>query len=210
MALFDEILVKMAQGDKLTPSELEELRQAARALDETKNAVKGWLQSGSSDPKFGQMRADSGRFTVAPIGTLYLEVFGDVPQTIANDTETAVLFDTVAGASPTLRWDIAEQTKIYALSPGKRYAFIGVAQWEANASGRRAAHINAYDESGVHQWGQTLHSLKPEGTESDTMPFAQGLVGDTFERAYFQVTVYQNSGSDLDLEYFSFTIFEII
>jgi hypothetical protein len=210
MALFDEILVKMAQGDKLTPSELEELRQAARALDETKNAVKGWLQSGSSDPRFGQMRADSGRFTVAPVGTLYLEVFGDVPQTIPDNTETAVLFDTVAGNPPTLRWDIDDPTKIYTLVPGKRYAFIGVAQWEANATGRRAAHINAYDEADVHQWGQTLHSLKPEGTESDTMPFAQGLVGDAFERAYLQVTVYQNSGGDLDLEYFSFAIFEII
>lgn len=64
MALFDELLVKVAQGEKLSPGELESLRQAAQAVEETKNAVKTWMQPGTLNANFRLLRAHQASFDI--------------------------------------------------------------------------------------------------------------------------------------------------
>ena len=211
MPLFDELLVKVAEGKELSPPELSAFRLEARKLNQIKEAVGSWFPPGSSgaNPRFDQIYAQGGRFAVVPLSMLHLEVFGDVVQVIPNNTTTPVNFDTVQGHPNSLRWDENDPTKIFSLDTSKKYAFIGSVQWEAHATGRRGIHIEAFNKDGVSQWGQTLHSLKPTGTNSDTMPFASGLVGFTFESAYFKVTVVQTSGGALDLEELHCTIFEV-
>jgi hypothetical protein len=198
---------RFLRGAKLDEADVQQLERMINEYDHVTQQVTGW--SDGENAKFQKMSAKYGIFDIAPLSMLHLELFGDPVQVISNNTITPVLFDTRHGSPNSLRWDIADQTKILSLNINKKYAFIGSAQWEANATGRRAAVIDAYNQSGVQQWGQTLHSVKPEGTQSDTIPFASGLVGFTFESAYFTVSVYQNSGGDLDLEEFHCTIFEV-
>jgi hypothetical protein len=211
MALFDQLLVKIAQNEPLSPSELEELRQAARAMEETKNAVKSWLQPGSSDPHFGQMRAEGGLFTVAPLGTLYLEMDGyDTPQVIPDDTITPVSFTSSGGQPRAIRWESATPTKIYPIDPKKWYAMIGAVEWEANGNGRRAVTIDAFDSDDVNLGGFTLHSLAPHGTDPDTMPISYVFFISSTDTAYLKVNVFQNSGGDLDMNFFTLAFFEVI
>ena len=202
MPVFDELLVKVAKGETLTPQELEQFGQEAKALGEVKNAVKSWLQPGSADPKFGQIHADGGEFVTPPMSGAYFEYFGTA--TIANNTDTVVTFDDIYGKPTSYR---VEGDKFYTLVAGKFYFFAGVVEWEANATGRRSATISAYDQNGVLQWGQLLHTFAPHGTAIDDLPFVCPL-GITFDNAYLQFSVYQDSGGGLDLQHVTMGIFE--
>lgn len=69
MPIFDELLVKIANNETLTPLELENFRQEAKALGEIKNLVKGWVIPGSGIPFIRNLKAEN---IFIPTGELQL------------------------------------------------------------------------------------------------------------------------------------------
>ena len=196
----------------LSESRVDDIARVFNELADREQVYRSWLQVGTADPKFPNILAEGGRFTIAPLGTIYLEMNGaSTPQTIPNDTETAISFTSSGGQPRSIRWDAAEPTKIYPLDPRKWYAFIGAVEWDANSTGRRALTVKIFDLDGVAiSFGFTLHSLKPYGIDPDTMPFSSVFFISGLDTSYFQIRAYQNSGGDLNVNFFSLTIFEVI
>lgn len=181
--MISTILAKIAKNEELNPYELDELNRWGQRSEQSVAEVFRLSDIVSRWDRGGILRT-----TILTRNT---------DATIAHDTETAVSFESafLGGAAG---WDIADPTKIYR-SGSRPVAIMGEVEWETNSSGRRSIHINCYNSAGVNQWGITLASMLPNGTGNDVFPFFNYISETANITDYYQVTVLQTSGGDLDM-----------
>lgn len=204
---FAELLDKLGRGQQLNSSEMFELRKEARALEEIRTLAKGWVKPGTSEAQFSTIRANRGIFDVSPIDGFYCSLghaAGSVPQSIPNNTETAVVFDQSSNPS---NWYSRDSEKIVLANTHRTIAVMGSLQWASNGTGRRGVHLNLYRADDTKITGITMHSLLPTGIAADTLPFSDGfwlpLVGESGNSFgtlhHLKITVVQTSGGALNL-----------
>jgi hypothetical protein len=128
MPAFWEIMEKLGRGQKLNPFEQSELRDQARAIDEARNLVKGWVQIGSKTPIFVPsmeaiysevLRVDTASLTInIPNTYKHLLIFGAGRTTGAGTTSQFMLgqFNGDTGANYSQQWLRAFSTTVEAFS----------------------------------------------------------------------------------------------
>jgi hypothetical protein len=203
MALFDELLMRLARGEKLSETDLGELRLAALDIDRMRNIVGGWIGS-DGQPNVKAIRAERGRFEITPVEHIHVERIS--AQSIPNNTETPITFTGVSIGSEIFQ-GLSTQINFVANS-SRVVGVMGTIQWAAASAGRRAIHANFYDSGGVQLYGTTLHSRLPTNIGSDTIPFSTTLPLLDFEGTeVIKLTCLQTSGGALDVEYFQAGLF---
>ena len=192
-------IARLARGEQLTLAEIEELRYELNAMQAVKNTVSSWIGAdGSLSVPF--LRAEQAEFQIMPLGLLYLGLQG--AQSIPNDVATPVSFEVSRATSPYFNWESATPTRITWATPKCRpVLFLGMAEFAANSTGRRAVHINQYDASDTLLSGATLISIQPDTSLIATIPFASPFLMEALT-SYIKATVQQTSGGALDLGFF--------
>lgn len=167
-------------------------------LGDREEKYRSWLSVTDNEINLQNLRAEKGWFGITPLD--FQLIYRNTAQSIPNNSETAISFNTVEAMSDTFR---VEGEKIYVRYTGRIICALGKIQWAANATGRRALTLGAYNPAGTLLQGQTLHSFKPHGTLADTFPFATVFIlKDFVETGYLQFKAFQDSGGNLNMDYF--------
>jgi hypothetical protein len=176
MASFSELIEKLGRGEPLNPIEMGQLRDEARAVEEAKNVVKGWLTSGSSSPRFQEVRATTGVFSIMPNEAAHFQM----------DLTASVVVPHYSGGDLTpIVWDFSKNSQFFSLSsiggssitcalPGtlrqRVWWVIGCLDWGEVSNGYREVFLSFYDAAGNGIAARPLS--KVEGSSFlDTLPF---------------------------------------
>lgn len=203
------LMEKIARGHRLSENEISELRFAFRALEEVKDAAKGWLSPGSSQPNVDTITARRADL-ITPPGNPYMVYWfdADIPDMFVipnNDWTPLDLTDsrlTIFQDNPcVVRMD---GTKIYPNFPGSYIAFQGRVLFNTDATGERHVGIAFYDSGDVLIERRMLSAMDSIGAGSGTpvqlanfRPAQSPLSTDPDQ--YFQIEVWQDSGSNLEV-----------
>lgn len=203
-------LVEGLRDGTLSPVLLDEAQRIFNEFQDRENYYKTWLDVGGA-AKFPAIRAKSGFFDVTPLETL--DYIRGLAQTIPNNTETQIMGQDVNNEEVPSKFflpRVGSKKKIDILGDGRTrlVGLMGKITWEQNSTGRRALHINYYDDADALIAGNTLHSMAPETTNDTTLPFASSFILKDYPGTqYISFTVIQTSGGDLDVQYFSAVLF---
>jgi hypothetical protein len=207
MPVFDELLVKIALGEILTPSELEAFRQEARALNDVKNAVSAWMQPGSNSPQFQSISVLSPpKWKQSPLHTYSFQMQTDL--SVVNNTKTFVTFDTFYQHGSAFEVDPSDQTKIMVVNPGPTFMISGIVNWDNNATGYRYAALEGFKEDGTSLGFVGFHLFAGTATEDNSFPVS--FVADLAQLAemkYFKIFLRQTSGGNLTCFYILLSAF---
>ena len=203
-----DIFVKLGRGETLSPQEIELMRVKMNTVEQTSGLVQGWSQPGKVDPFVDHLEFHSGRGDILPheCAQLYR---GTTAQTISNNTWTEVVFeDGIAktwahgmSISPAANPKYIELTGIISQS---KYLVVINHEWTANAVNARNLIITYNSNTGpVWTWyysplANTYHTYSTSFT-------IRRLAAHT----NWGVSVFQDSGDDLDLRYCSFCVMRL-
>jgi hypothetical protein len=205
MATARSIAKMLARGDGLSSQEQQQLFDYL-AINET---VRAWVEVGASYPKFNYFEADSGCFDFIPLEMAYFQMGGT--QTIPNAAETSVQFNSASLYDSRFTWDSSanpERISVIGNLPGRVMVVCGTAQFDPNNSGYRGIYFRAFDSDDVQLSGATLIQLPPPSGVNPGLTFAYPYVYSS-NAAYFDCTVRQTSGGNLDLNYLNVGLFRV-
>jgi hypothetical protein len=205
---FSGLLDKIGRGQRLSENELADLRDNARAIDEVKNAVKGWLPAGSSNPYFKDMGAAQGFFETMPMEFIRVERTS-IAQSIPHSTLTDISWTGASQTSSIFNGTGTSGVRIeVSTDRARRIGLMGVVQWDVNATGYRSLQVRFYDSSDTLLYGLIFHRFLPNAITNDVHPIAATLqLIDQRDTAYMKFHAFQTSGGALDLTFFDMGIF---
>lgn len=204
---FSDLLLKIGKGEKLTPLELVNLRDQARAMEEIKNNVKNWTQVGTTSPNLNQPQISQPHWIGSPLDVYTFNVQTDA--TIADNTATYITFDDYTYTnSKAFRVDPSDATKILTKYAGQSFAICGVVEWATDGTGYRNAQLEGFNTAGVSLGGVSLHTLPANSADVTACPCSFVVnFRQLAELAYFKIKVRQTSGGNLTLRYGLFSVF---
>jgi hypothetical protein len=203
------IFDKMANNIPLSETEKRNLERFAIQSDKSNSVIDFWLQNGSTSPNFGEIRATTGLFDVAPLDALSMQFESSL--SVPHNTETSIPWETTTIGTRILSLDEDNPDRIKVHYEGRTLGVIGSTEWANNGAGRRAIHLNAYNKDDTLLYGYTLHSMKPTGVDIDTLPFASFIkINKVKKVSYFKITVIQTSGGSLSLGFARIGFFTVI
>lgn len=202
----DQILSRLENGAALAPADFHVIRAAIADLSKLHATLKALTPVGSRRAlNVTEITADFGHFRKIPIyGAQYIRVGSS--QSIPNDTETPITFTNTEDTNSYFRAQI-DRTKIdlKANTPERKIGIMGVVNFASNGTGRRAAHLNAYDIGDTQVFGATLFSQLPTGLTTDVFAFAAPFY--PIGAHHLKFTVLQTSGGSLGVPYVSLELF---
>jgi hypothetical protein len=142
-----------------------------------------WLVSDGSD-LFGMGH-------LAPRGVPALRVTRDAAQTIGNNADAAVQFNTEEAGDPWGMWDATNSTRLVAPLDGW-YMVTGFAAFVANATGVRAVRVRKNGSTVLVSDRRTSYA-----SFDNELSIAVGPV-ELAATEYLELMVFQNSGGNLD------------
>lgn len=203
MPIFDELLLKVAMQEKLTPSELESFRQEAKALNEAKEFVGKINKPGGI--YLEKFRLGTGG--INPDGTVLFpfvaaKSYHATDTNISDATFTTVTFNANQyGNNLAFRLDTDNQ-RIYILTKAKAFSATIAHAWEANAAGVRRADFQYFDVAGNNLGTALLSVIGGFAVEENWFTATRiADLPDTTE--YIRCRVKQTSGGNLHLVSFS-------
>lgn len=203
MPLFDELLVKIAEGKKLDAGELDSFRQNAQALSDVMEFVGDMKTPGFTYIK--NLRLDSSG--IEADGTILHpfvaeKAYHATDTDILNGTFTAVTFNNNKyGNSNAFRLG-DDNIKIYLLTKAKAFFVTLSHAWSANAVGSRRVDFQYYDNQGSLMGTALLSVMPSAGIEEDWFT-ATRLADLPDGTEYIKCRVKQTSGGTLKLVYFA-------
>ena len=206
MATAQDISNMLARGDGLTPQEQRQLTDFL-AISET---VRAWVKTGASFPSFDFFESASAYFDFIPLETASFRLLGT--QTIPNTTETSVQFDDTNLYDSRFTWDEVSNPERISVSgnlPGRVMVVCGSAQFDPNSSGYRGVYFRAFDRDGVQLSGATINQVRPPTSTNPGLAFAYPYIYSS-DTAYFDCTVRQTSGGNLDLNFLALGLFRVL
>jgi len=210
MPLFDELLLKVAKNETLTPSEMEDFRLEAGKLNEIKEAVGSWLPTGSRFPRIETPVFGQPQWTDSPLHVL--QVVKTALADVADNTLTYITWDATLtrNKGKIMRVDSADASKIYVTYRGVNFSILGTHQWESNTTGYRSVGATYYDKDGNSLGSQNYSVLPPVQTDQTYCPIADVVIAPDFvDLSYFKVYVRQTSGVPLDLNSIRLSFFQV-
>jgi hypothetical protein len=207
MPLFDDLLVKIALGEVLTPSELEAFRQEARALNDVKNTVTGWLHPGSANPQFQSFTVMTPpRWKQSPLHTYSFQRQTD--RTVPNNTADYITFDTFYQHGSAFEVDPTDATKIVVANPGPTFQVSGVVNWDNNATGYRYIALEGFKQDGTSLGFVGLHLFPGTATEDNSFPISYVAdLAQLAEMKYMKFFLRQTSGGNLTCFYVLLSVY---
>lgn len=202
--MVSDIFAKMADQVPLTPSEKTELQSFIDRTSRAESAVSSWISSPYSpeSPYIRTLNGTEAFFDFVPTeGIICLRI---EDTSINNNTETTISFSSGTRSSYFQR----NSGTILVPHTSNIIGVIGKVEFEENAVGRRAIHVNRYTEAGTLQTGDTLASLSASVEDPTTLPFCMPIyLGENSGTHSFQISVIQTSGGALNMNYISVGIF---
>jgi hypothetical protein len=201
MPLFDQLLLKVAQKETLSPMELESFRQEAKRLNDIKEGVGAWIgANGQLD--LNKIHAREAEFDILPLGLIHLSSTSN--QSTVNSDFTIISFLTAPflGKPAFFTWDVDEPTKISIANVGtssRGIMMFGAVQFANNSTGRRAVAIGQYTAADAVISTVVGAMLPPVTGQSTILPVSIPIQVDP-TAAYLKISTYQNSGGALDVE----------
>jgi len=198
MAIGD-IFAKLANGNTLSPSEIEMMRLKMNMVEATNDVVRGWTQPGKTSPYFNFLEFGNSRGDQLPhecASFFYLDAPG---QEIADSTYTTLVFETdsnPANFEHGMDRDLTNADKIYVQGMAKQsvYLVVGHVAWDLDATGHREVKIRS--DSGLALIVQTQNTINANaGLSQDFVYLRQAATDDE----YYFVDVWQNSGGALNV-----------
>lgn len=201
MPLFDELLLKVARREELSPIELEDFRSQAKRLNEVKDMVESWQQAGRKTPHFSSPSISNPLFLTSALSVLSLQRTTDT--SITSGVDTYISWENADGKSKAFGWDSADPTKVKILYPGQAFTLLGRTAFTANATGYRNTKMEAFDSDNNSIGVVGTFYSAPGWTGSDNVnPWVFTIPENLVQNmAYFKLTVGQTSGAPLDLLY---------
>lgn len=197
--MIGDSIAQLARGRKLTHAEIGELQRELNKIQGAGNSLSSWVGA-DGNLSVQSMRAEQAEFGIMPGGLYVLDRRLSV-QSIPNDIETTVQFDSIGTSSPYFAWDATNYKILHMFNTSAHYVLAtGTVGFAANATGRRAAHINTYNNDGSLLYGATLISINPDTSLVATLPFATVYPLAALARE-MKFTVIQTSGGALNLTY---------
>lgn len=205
IATAGSIAKMLARGDGLSSQEQGQLLDYL-AINET---VRAWVEVGASYPNFDYFEAASAYFDFIPLEAAHFQMGGT--QTIPNATETSVQFDGASLYDSRFTWESGvnpERISVTGNLPGRVMVVCGTAQFDPNSSGYRGIYFRAFDSDDVQLSGATINQIQPPSSTNPGLTFAYPYVYSS-DAAYFDCTVRQTSGGNLDLNYLNVGLFRV-
>lgn len=203
MPAFDDLLTKLARGEKLDALELEQFRQESRALNEALQFVTAMNQPGftyARNLRIDTKGIEADGTILHPFVAEKVYHASDTP--IANNTFVDVTFNqNKYGNSAAFRLDDGNQ-KIHLLTKAKAFFATLAHGWQANSTGVRRVDFQYYDASDV-LIGTALLQVVPGTAVDETWHTATRLADLPDQTAYIKCRVKQTSGGSLNLVYFA-------
>jgi len=201
MALFYELLLKVARQETLTPLELEEFRQEAKSLNDVKTQVAAWFK-GTGTPTLYSPSIYNPDFRTSPLHTFMVSFTTDVA--VTNNTWTPILFDSSRGATDVFDFYQNDLTKVRVDRSQFSFTVDGFVAWEPNTTGDRVIRLRFFNSSGTQLTSQEINNGPTSNSASFALKHSFSVTFDVkvdFPNiAYMIVEVYQNSGISLNLE----------
>ena len=203
MASFAELIEKIGSGVKLDGLELSQLRDEARAVQEVKDVVKGWINlAGGMSLDFPSIYLP--RWRSSPLNLFIANEQTDTA--IVNNTNTYISFDTVAQTSAVFKVRSSDTTYIDIASDvaAPNFGVIGYMTFAQNGTGYRAAYLQGYDASGASVGFTPLVTAAGQNLVDNVIPFAYPA---KLGVRTFRFFVFQSSGGNLTLKDFFIGMF---
>lgn len=199
MPLFDELLLRVARREELSPIELEDFRTQAKRLNEVKDRVESWMTPADNDPKFRVVRGQT-LHVDHPLNHLVFNMQADL--SVSDVTNTYITFDQKYGYSLEFTIDLVnDPQKIYVKYPGRDFYFSGLAQWAANATGYRAVFLEGFTTGGVSLGSVPLYTAPGHSLTDNWSPFFFLINSENISALeYFKLFAFQSSGGSLTLK----------
>jgi hypothetical protein len=193
---FSDLLLKIAKGEKLTPLELVNLRDQARAMEDARQIV-----SGQNNVLIRNTFETRPVFLRSPSDTILFTRTTDT--SISNNTATYITFETTTGKSDTFYLNPSDLSQVKAKWAGNVFMVMGYDEWASNASGYRAVQIEVFDAVGTSLGVTNLHVSAPVNGDVTAKSWIMVVNKDIFPSFdYFKMIVRQTSGGALDLRTF--------
>lgn len=201
-----ELMLKLADGEKLTPGEREEMHLLTQDMDRIRIQAGAWIDEGGT-PALRFPKISDPHFLTSPLDVYTFNLIADTA--IPNDTPTYITFDDYTySVSRAFKVDDADKSHIVTAYPGYSFAVVGNAEWASNATGYRHAFLEGFDSSGVSLGAVQLHTLPATSGVETACPIAFVVNFRQLQNlAYFKIAVRQNSGGDLTLKEVLLSVF---
>ena len=195
--MIGNLLVKLSERRPLNPSEKEELRLWGNQSQLSNSYVAG-LQNGGNTYLTSPI-IETPIWGGSPLGAYTFQVQTDT--VIPNNTDTVVTFDTFLGYSNYFKVDPSDLSKIRVVKKGARFFVGGTCEWATNSTGIRNIKLFGFDNENNSIGFVGLNQVPATPVTAVTLLNAVFVVMEMPELAYFKITVAQNSGADLTMNY---------
>lgn len=198
------IIEKLNRKEHVETSEMSALRLTIAHDEKTLRMLRAFAQSGGLHPRFDEFSAGYGEFDTTPTDALYLRLTTDF--TAADGVAEEVVFDVQMHASDSrlFEWDDTDKEKIWIpASLNDRVMLVtGTVVFRSNAVGYRTVFLNAYDKDGTFLDAQPLVQIPPVDGTFTVVSFSKPHIIREYAsngEGYYTISVFQNSGGDLDI-----------
>jgi hypothetical protein len=194
MATNGQLLARVARGETLLESEIQQLERALGDYDDTRNRVLGTFSGNTTAEKLFVRDVE---WKNSPLHNYSFQRQADL--TVVNNTLTYITFDLDYQHGKYFQWDENDKSKILIRYPGNNFMVNGVIQWDnLSAVGYRYMAMEGFKQDGTSLGFVGLH-LFPGFTAEDNY-FPVSYVADLrqlLQMAYVKFFVRQTSGADL-------------
>ncbi len=208
MPHLEELFNKLGKQAGLSTADRIELSQKGNNLEAMQSAVSTWMDPGQTSPRFSHFYAEQGEFGILPMELA--RVGTNTNQTIPNNTITRL---TGADAPSPTGLTFNEGLTISATNGSidlgtfdSPSVFLIVAQvaWDTDASGVRISYL----------WDADANSSNGSMNRNAAFGFNTGDFSIMWRNAgaggdNLQIAVYQNSGGDLDIDFWRLRILRV-
>ncbi len=195
MAELYRLMAKLAQGERLSTNEMQELEFEFKAVDEAKQIVKLWSPHASknSQPVFTEEK-----MPIWEASPLYAFTFVRLANlTVTTATDTYVEFDTWTNDNPIFARDPADGEKVLVRGAGRSWKIFGYVNWAANAAGYTKMHVEGYTADDTLIGGTALYTAANHNLVDQVIPLNYGSAWQQFPSlSYLKFFVHQTSGGD--------------
>ena len=206
MQPLEVLLLKLADGEKLSPDEREGLRLIAQDLDRNRIETGSWIGEGSQ-AVLKSPAIFNPDFRTSPLSVFHCDLETDTE--ILNNTDTPITFENYWGDNSVFDFYQNDKSKIKVNQTNFTVAVFGMVNWETNATGERSLTQNIYNASDVLIGQQPLHRIPAVSGLPTVVPFVclNPMRGSTLDdAAYLKMIVEQNSGGGLDVRNFFMSV----
>ena len=202
--MIGDILEKLAQQQLLSQDEIGRLKKWGNQTEKD-GIFTSSLQNGQGNININRITSQDAFFQNMP--TSYMVMDKQSSTTIAHNTQTDITgystYTPVSGDRASFSNDFFEldttNGRIYIKQTGRMYGFYTYFEWDTNSTGYRAARVRQYHADGtLFNHSMTVRAEAIDGSTTSTniafIPWGgTRLIGD-----YCTLTLYQNSGGNVD------------